>query len=282
MKRIILTLVAVLALTTASIKACGYGGPRVRPLSNFVNTDHIVMGRVLGWEGRTRKIALQPKATQKQEMLIAVVKVEEAIKQDVALTHLRVAVLPAQVSTLATNRPIAFFLNRHFKEPVFVMLRTLGRWTLANKPKPEKGWTKIQQDEMKTYRKLGKLAQNVEQSLTTGSLQDRLLTSALVLTEATVSERYLREGRGKRTVMDPDISRQVLLNLADAQWGKPIPGLTAMFGANPESLFWSLRPSKENGWTTRKFKSQQEYWKAAREWCHQNADTFRIKMVARL
>src|SRR5947209_10116095 len=148
-----MTRVAVLAAGLAVLgsarpaRACGYGMPS--PLARFALADCVVVGKVTMVEPRPLQ-ALFPGNGQMVAYNVAVLKVEEMLKGDPRLTHVRVGLLPQQ--QLRPGFESCFFLAEHPQESFFVQGSNFYDYPIYKEGNP--GFT----GEVETYRRLGKLS----------------------------------------------------------------------------------------------------------------------------
>ncbi|MFL5245703.1 MAG: hypothetical protein ACJ8FY_26710 [Gemmataceae bacterium] len=257
----------VFLATSFPVRACGYGVPN--PFARFTQAESVVVGKVTGFDGRMVSAALTAGAPAKQEFAVAEVEIMQALKGAVGLTHLRIGFLPAE--NLQVGQVGCFFLNPHFAEPFYLMPRGFGLPTWRdNNP----GFDA----EVKQYECWGNLLRDPNTALQSENPEDRYLTAALLLAEYRTFQTGVHDKSRKMTPIDAELSKRILLALADADWTNAGQGMPVL----PAQLFAQLGVTRKEGWNTPESHTGANYEAAAKKWLKDNAETFRIKAYVRV
>src|ERR1700739_62130 len=78
----------------------------------------------------------------------------------------------------------------------------------------------------------------------------------------------------KSEPIDPELSKKILLTLAEADW-TPRLGRPGAFQMGPQVLFSQLGLTEKDGW--KQPKDFKQFPETAKKWCKDNADTFVLK-----
>jgi hypothetical protein len=257
----------VFLATSFPVRACGYGVPN--PFARFTLVESVVVGKVTGFDGRMVAAALSAEASAKQEFAVAEVEILQALKGAEGLTHLRIGFTPAE--NLHVGQVGCFFLNPHFAEPFYLMPRRLGLPTWRdNNP----GFDA----EVKQYELWGNLLRDPNMSLQSENREDRYLTAALLLAEYRTFQPGVHDKSRKMTPIDAEVSKRILLVLAEADWSKEGQSLPMM----PAQLFAQLGVTAKEGWNAQVGHTGASYEAAAKKWLKDNAETYRIKAFVRV
>jgi hypothetical protein len=128
--------------------------------------------------------------------------------------------------------------------------------------------------DMDEVKRCVKLLADPAAGLKAKSNDDRFLTAAMLVTRY----RTARPGETKTAPIDAEVSKQILLALADADWTppkNPAPGPLGAQAVNPQNVFLRLNLNENDGW-----KIPQDVSKlpdAAKQWLRDNAEKYRIE-----
>jgi hypothetical protein len=256
----------------------------------------VVVGKVSGFADRTVSAERFPGDKDKGNYQIAIVKVEtnlHGLKKDVK--EIKVGFIPPApggpgrpggpirpgfrpgrgMPVLTLNQEACLFLTRHHKGD-FYILSTLA--PVINK----QGNTNFDKD-VDQVKHCFKLLADPKGGLKAENKADRLLTANMLMTQFSAP----KPSTGKRTMkpIDPELSKQILLVLADADWEARPAGLGG-FMLTPRAIFGRFQSqlTEKDGWKPPKTPQEaQEFNKHfnenAKKWCKENADKYVIKRV---
>jgi len=269
----LLCLAATTSLTTAKAMMIAPA-----PLSQRVATaDYVIVGKVTGFGDKTVSVAPFPGAKNKQEYQIALIKVETNILGAKGMKEIRVGFIPPMATpaggpriirrpfrsvTFTLNQEALVFLTKYpegdfFVAPAYYSVINKG----ANFDK-----------EVDEVKHCAKLLAEPKAGLESKDKADRLLTAGLLI--AHYRQRRPVAGEAKTTPIDAELSKQILLTLADADWAAR-PGRPGAFQMTPQSLFYQLGVTPKDGWTQP--KDFKQFPEAAKTWLKDNADKYRIQ-----
>ncbi|MGE3803735.1 MAG: hypothetical protein AB7K24_03565 [Gemmataceae bacterium] len=224
----------------------------------------VVIGKVVEIEKKPVVTTPYEGAKDKQEHLVAVIKIDETLIGDKGLTHLRlgVHVPPDQEKRRRTLLPVnfavgfegCFVLKPHHEENFLV---------------PDGYYAVIQKLDASNFEKLVqpvrrsvKLLADPQAGLQAKNADDRFLTAAMLMV------RY-RQGGGRTEPIAAEESKLILKALRDADWTRPTHEVYA------RGMFARLGLQPADGWTPP--KEIKQYDAAAKAWLDKNADTYRIQ-----
>ncbi|MGE3804443.1 MAG: hypothetical protein AB7K24_07205 [Gemmataceae bacterium] len=240
----------------------------------LAGADAALVGTVTEFEKKTVTTTRVPTDKQAVEFQVMVVKVQDNLRGLKGETHVRVGFIPTsgkrlnEIPTPTVNSRAVFFLKKHHQEDFYV---AQPYWDIIIENK-QGGF----EQQVKSLKDMSKILENPEKGLESKNAEERFTAAALLV----IANRGGLRGAprvGKEEPIDAKQSKLILLALRDADWNKPFTSLqvTAPY------LFARLNLTKADGWNPPPFKSQAEYVAAAKKWLGANADTYRIKRVAR-
>jgi len=253
------------------------------PISQRVATaDCVVVGKVIAFGDKTVSVAPFPGVKEKQEYQIAIIKIETNVLGAKGMKEIRVGFIPPPAApvvgpgggpriirrpfrgvTFTLNQEALVFLTKHhegdfYTAPMyFSVINKQGNGNFAK--------------EVDEVKRCAKLLAEPKAGLESKDKADRLLTAGLLI--AHYRQRRPAVGEPKTVPIDAELSKQILLTLADADWAaRPVrPGA---FQTTPQNLFFQLGITPKDGWTPPKdFKQLPE---AAKTWLKDNAGKYRI------
>lgn len=260
MKKALLATVALLGLVSlvpSSARSCGYAVMR-SPTLRFANADYVVLGEIVRVETESHFVSIREKDPRKQELRVVIVRILEAFKAPDMVTHLRLGLFGHQ--KMKAHEPRVFFLTRHFEEPLCLLNSDFGITRNAKRDLTN----------LETFRKLGHARKNPFQALAAKKNEDRELAVGLLLLEAQ-ARPFGGTKRIQRSAMSPELSRAILLALAEIEWKQ-----NGDIATRPSALFSRLGPTAKNGWDQKNAKTWKDYVALAKDWCRTNADTLTI------
>ena len=246
--------------------ACGYGMPS--PVARFALADCVVVGRVTLVEPRP-VLALFPGSGQRLAYNVAVLKVQEMIKGDPRLTHVRVGLLAHQ--SLLPGFEACFFLQEHPEESFFLQGSDFYDYPVAREGNP--GFAA----QVETFRRLGRLSGEPLDGLRAARAEDRFLAAALFVARCRTFRPTLHAGADRTEPVDALSSRLVLRALAEADWSRG----AADFSLNPRRVFLQLGLSARDGWNPPAFRDLHEMEAFARKWLRENEDKVLLRAFVR-
>jgi hypothetical protein len=250
-----------------------------QPISQRVATaDYIVVGKVIGFGDKTVSLPAFPGAKDKQEYLIALVKVETNIRGAKGMKEIRVGFIPPMAApgggvrirrpmrnvTFTLNQEGCLFLTKHHEGDFYtapMYFSVINKQSNANFDK-----------EMDEVKRCAKLLADPKAGLEAKEKADRLLTAGMLV--AHYRQRRPAVGEPKPQPIDAAQSKKILNTLADADWdARPArPGPLQM---TPQTIFSQLNLTAADGWTPPKDFNQ--FPEKAKEWCKDNADKYVIQ-----
>jgi hypothetical protein len=253
------------------------------PISQRVATaDCIVVGKVTGFGDKTVSVAAFPGAKEKQEYQIAIIKVETNLHGAKGVKEIRVGFIPPPPPpapgapgrpilrrpfrgvTFTLNQEACLFLTKHpegdfYTAPMYFSV--INKQGNANFNK--------ETDEVK---RCAKLLADPKAGLESKEKEDRLLTAGMLI----YHYRQRRPGNGepKTAPIDADLSKKILLTVADADWNAkpPRPG---PFQMTPQTIFYQLGLTPKDGW--QQPKDGKRFPETAKKWLKDNADKYVIQ-----
>jgi hypothetical protein len=254
---------AIMAVPSRPVAACGYGGLS-NPVARFATADCVLVGKVCAIEEKSVS-ALLPGATGQRGIYnVAIIKVEEMLKGDTRLTHVRLG-LPNQ-QTLRPGYEACFFLTEHPEEPFFLQGVDLYDFPIYKQQNAR--FTA----EVERFRRLGKLLRDPVASLKSANAEDRLLTAAMFISRWRTFRPAIHAAPAKTTPVDGLSSRLVLKALAEVDWTKAPAG----FRVSAWRSFNELGLTAKDGWNPPPLRNMNEIQWACKLWLKANADDFRI------
>jgi hypothetical protein len=260
-----------------------------QPISQRVATaDRIVVGKVTGFADKTVSVESFPGAKQKMEYQIAIVKVETNIFGAKGVKEIKVGFIAPQVGpggpggpgrpfirpgnrspSLALNQEACLFLTKHHEGDFYTMPMY---FSVINK----QGNANFDKD-VDEAKHCVKLLADPKGGLKAENKADRIITAFMLMTKFSAP----KPSTGKRTMkpIDPELSKQILLVLADADWNARPVGVGG-FMMTPSAIFSRLQLTEKDGWKQpRTPEEAKQLPDKAKEWCKDNADKYVIKRV---
>lgn len=254
------------------------------PISQRVATaDCIVVGKVTGFGDKTVSVTTFPGSKQKQEYQIAIIKVETNLHGAKGVKEIRVGFIPPPPpgpGPGATGRPIirrpfrgvnftlnqeaCLFLTKHHEGDFYtapMYFSVINKTGNANFDK-----------EMDEVKRCAKLMADPKAGLEAKEKEDRLLTAGMLI--AHYRQARPSNGAPKTAPINADLSKKILLTLADADWNAkpPRPG---PFQMTPQTMFYQLGLTAKDGWTQP--KDFKQFPEAAKKWLKDNSDKYVIQ-----
>jgi hypothetical protein len=265
----LLTLTATLAATPAF---AGPLAPPPRMPHRVATADFVVVGTVVRIEEKPALALPYPRAKEKVEFQVAVVKIDDVVLGAKGLTHVRVGYFPGQPPWHLGIPPVPFvkdlevclFLVPHFDGNFHIPPMYYDILDKKTTPDYDK--------EVAELKRLVKLLSEPREGLTSKSAADRYTTAGMLIDHY----RRLKPGVSgrKEEAIDAELSKLILQTLAEVDWKKPPDGEPAW--VYPQSLFLTLGLTEKDGWKPPPgdLAMQKD---AAKKWCKENAGTYRIK-----
>ncbi len=254
-----------------------------QPISQRVaNAEVIVVGKVTGFGDRTVSATPAPGAKDKVEYQIAIVKVESTIAGTKGTKEIKVGFIPPPAGGAAPGGPIRpgirrpmgvnftldmealMFLTKHhdgdfYVAPMYFSVVSKG------------GNTNFEKDVDETKRCV-KLLADPKSGLESKEMGDRVLTAGMLMSKF----RQYKPGKPVQKPIDADLSKKILLTLAEADW-QARPARPGPFQMNPQMIFGQLQLTEKDGWKVP--KDYKEFPAKAKEWCKENAEKYVIKRI---
>jgi hypothetical protein len=265
---LILSLVCLALLAVAApLQACD--SCFRTPLVRFAAAEWVLVGKVTALEDQAVQALPSAGAARKQTYRVAVVEVTQALKGAEGLTSLRIGLEPCQKITV--GQTACFFLFPHFEEAFWVMPHRFGAPVVRED-------IATFDHEVKHYQRWARLEQAPAAGLTSPDMDDRLLTAALLVSQARLYLPGIHARDRKTDPIDADLSRLVLQTLAEVNWNK-LEALTDLSG----TWFMNrLGPTVADGWNPGNLDDEDPKYQAlARKWLIEHAATFRIRAFLR-
>jgi hypothetical protein len=249
------------------------------PISQRVATaDCIVVGKVTGFGDKTVSVSAFPGAKEKQEYQIALIKVETNIHGAKGVKEIRVGFMPPMATPGAYIRPgirrggVNFtlnqegclFLTKHHEGDFYTAPMYFSVINKQGNPNFDK--------EMDEVKRCAKLLAEPKAGLEAKDKEDRILTAGMLISH--YRQGRPNKGEPKTEPIDADLSKKILLTLADADWNAK-PGRPGRFQMTPQTIFFQLGLTPKDGWTPPKdFKQLPD---EAKKWLKDNADKYVIQ-----
>jgi hypothetical protein len=256
-----------------------------QPIAQRVaSADCIVVGKVTGFTDKTVSARAFPGAKDKTAYQVAIVQVEKGLYGAKGKKEIKVGFIPPpapgagggpirirpggmRAVTLTLNQEACLFLTKHHEGDFYVMP---AYFSIIDKKAAN-----FANDVKETERCL-KLLADPKAGLEAKEKADRILTAGMLMSRF----RQYRPSAVKPEMkpIDPELSKKILLVLADADWTPPRPGPgRPIIGPRmtPQTIFYQLQLKAEDGWTQPKDLKQVP--EKAKEWCKENAGKYVIK-----
>jgi hypothetical protein len=252
-----------------------------QPIAQRVaNAEVIMVGKVTGFGDRTVSASPAPGAKNKVEYQIALVKVESTIAGAKGTKEIKVGFIPPMAGGAAPGGPIRpglrrpmgvnftldqeglMFLTKHHEGDFYVAPMY---FSVINKA----GNTNFAKEVEETKRCV-KLLADPKAGLDSKEMADRLLTAGMLMNKF----RQFKPGKAEKKPIDPELSKKILLTLAEADWNAR-PARPGPFQMNPQMIFGQLQLTADDGWKPP--KDFKQFPAKAKEWCKDNADKYIIK-----
>jgi hypothetical protein len=253
------------------------------PLAQRVATaDCIVVGKVVGFGENTISAAPYPGATNKVDYQIAILQVETTILGVKDVKEIRVGFVPPMAPpggagggvrphirrspqvAFTLNQEACLFLTKHLEGDFY----TAPAYSSVLNKQGNSNFAK-ELDEVKHY---AELLADPKAGLAAKDKNDRLLTASMLI--AHYRQRRPTAAQPKTEAIDAELSKKILLTLADANWNVR-PGRPGAFQLTPQGIFAQLNLTPRDGWTPP--KDFKQFPDAARKWLKDNADSYRIE-----
>src|SRR4051794_39267921 len=180
--------------------AWGYGMPS--PMMGFLRAECVAAGRVIGFEDLNVAALPHPRATERVEYKIAVVRVTQGLRGVSDAEQLRVGLFPTQ--KLQAGQEVLLFLASHHDEPFYVM-QDRYEYGLSREMNAKEFDNQVAQ-----YRKLARILSDPGAALKAKDPQERLQAAIfLVNAHRTFRPDVHRADRRVRP-LDAEQSRLVL------------------------------------------------------------------------
>jgi hypothetical protein len=243
--------------------------------------ESVIVGKVTKIENKKVSVPVSPGSKEKQDFIVAVVHIDNAIKGAKGLTDIKVGYFappePPKDGDAPRIRPgirrpqinlnedqeVLLFLKPH-SSGEFQVLQAY--FDVVDKKSPE-----FEKD-IEAAKKCAKLLEDPEKSLQSKDAEDRLNTAAMLIAEY---KSWSGPEEAKQEPIAAERSKLILKALADADWTvKPAPGVRGNM-LTPLNLFFRLGLTPEEKWNQpMDFEKTSE---AAKTWLKENLDTYRIK-----
>jgi hypothetical protein len=276
--------VACLVLATWAVAGAMMIAPQPIPL-RVATAECVVLGTVTGIEDKLVKASRFVNDQEKGEYKIAVVKIAEGFGSAKGLTHIRVGFQPPpppgdagappgprirpgriQPVQLHKDQEVLLFLSPNI-DGTFHIAPAYFDVIVKNKENAQQ-FTK----DLAEAKRSAKLLADPKAGLESKNADERFLTAAMLLTRFRTQKVF--DGQPpKQEPIDAEQSKEILLALAGADWGKnPPPG---GFMLNPQAVFFRLNLTEKDGW--KQPKNFQQTPQAAKAWLKDNAEKYRIQ-----
>lgn len=267
--RTIPSMATLLTLTLLAFSGAAVHGKAIAIMPvgyRITQSDAILVGEVTKIEPNTVMASIYPGSNRKQELQVAVVKIEKPIFAPKGLTHIKVAYLPSTrlmlggygTAALGEKKKACLFLKEHPSKPFYVV-QTYSDVVGEKHPNYSK--------EVKEAEQYGEILQDPVKHLKGKDAEKRGTAAVLQI----LRYRAYRPGRTKEVPIDADESRLLLKALADADWKALRRGGGIL---TPTYAFQQLGLTAKDGWTV---KNYREIPNLAPKWLEEHADTYRIK-----
>jgi hypothetical protein len=241
--------------------------------------DAVVVGKVTAF-GDKLISAAAPFPGNKVDYQIAIVRIDEALLGAKGAKEIKVGFLPPAPSVpgsgpgpvqiikrrpgfiLSLDQEACLFLTKHPDADFYI---GQNYFDVINK----KGNARFD-TEMDEVKRCVKLLADPAASLKADNADDRFLTAAMLVT------RYRTPKTGfpsKTKAIDADLSKQILLALADADWTAKAAG--PGFQLTPQAVFFRLGLTEKDGWAPP--KDFNKIPDEAKKWLKENADKYRLE-----
>jgi hypothetical protein len=271
-----------LALLTSIVVAQPATKMMIRPApipQRVAQAAIVIVGKVTSIEKKLIALPAFPGSEAKIDYLVAVVKIEEALKDAKDVTSVRVGLQqppPApggrrgpmirpgiRTPTLSQDQEVCLFLKPHHSGEFYILQ---AYFDLIDKQ------SENFEREIKLARKCAKLLSDPDQSLKSKDPKDRLLTAAMLISKYRMRPLH-SEGEPKQESIDAAQSKQILHVLAESAWTTAEdPELGYL---TPQNLFFQLGLTDKDGY--RAPQDFQQIPNVAKAWLTKNADTYRIQ-----
>jgi hypothetical protein len=244
-------------------------------------SESVIVGKVTKIENKKVSVPVAPGSKEKQDFIVAVVHIDNAIKGAKGLTDIKVGYFappdpPAEGDAprirpgirrpqinLNEDQEVLLFLKPH-SSGEFQMLQAY--FDVVDKKSPE-----FEKD-VEAAKKCAKLLEEPDKSLQSKEAEDRLNTAAMLIAEY---KTWSSPEEPQQEPIPAERSKLILKTLADADWTvKPAPGVRGNT-LTPLNLFFRLGLTPEEKWNQpMDFEKTPE---AAKTWLKENMDSYRIK-----
>jgi hypothetical protein len=255
-------LFSAILLATPSAPACN--SCFRTSLVRFGAAEWVVVGKITPFEDKTVWTLPHAGAPAKNEYAVGILEITQALKGADGLTHLRIGLLPCQLS--AVGKEACFFLFPHFNETFFVMPRQFGE------PLAKEG-NRGFDAEMRRYQHWAELLKDPEASLKSKDADDRFVTAALLVSQYRNLVPGIHAKNRKAEPIDAEQSRLILLAIAEADWDE----MEERHALPMEWLFNRLGVTTKDGWDGERFENDENKLHAAmKKWLVDHSRAFRI------
>jgi hypothetical protein len=234
------------------------------PLVRFGAADLVVVGKLSTLENKTVWALPHAGAPAKNEYVVGVLEITQAIKGAGGLTHLRIGLLPCQRAVV--GKEACFFLFPHFEETFYVVPRQFGE-PLVKESNP--GFA----SETRRYQRWAELLEDASASLKSKNEDERFVTAALLVSQYRSFIPGIHSKERKTELVDAKLGQLILRALAEADWD----AMEERHGLPAEWLFDRLGIAKKDGWERERFENDENKLQAAmKKWLADHAETFRV------
>lgn len=258
----VLVMGVALVLATRQATACGYGMPS--PAQRFVQAHCVVTGKIVAYNSSKMMLRQRPNV-EPLPHAVAVLKIEDTIKGDKRLTHLRIALPMHQVMPIGYEG--CFFLHEQADQTVFTLSARFYDYPIQKENNP--GFAK----QVEEFKKLARLLNDPKAGLASKNAEERFLTAAMLVMHYRTFQPELHVAADKTQAIDADLSKLILRALAESDWNNN----AADFRMTAWRVFGLLGVTEKDGFKPAALDRVAE----AKAWLKKSEESFRITTFVR-